>query len=146
MGAAMRVHYRRPRRAKESDVTVYDVKDADGRVFAFEIENSSLGRRGVCKVLARIPGCRLARRPRFLSWLREAEFCQFEMDGIPFVVDEPFGDNSRYWIGPRPPRCVPQIVAVRQAFVEKSVPSPWVRGTIVVLFLALLSAIVWELR
>ena len=105
--------------SKESQVTVYEIKDPDGRVFAFEVENSRLGRRAVCKVLARIPGCRIVRRPKFLSWLRESEFCQFEVEGITFVVEEPFGDNSRYWIGPRPPRWVSQIAAVRQAFVDE---------------------------
>jgi hypothetical protein len=124
-------------------VIVYDIKDADGRVFAFEVENLALGRRGVCKVLTRIPGCRLVRRPRFLSWLRESEFCQFEIENVTFVVDEFFGDNSRYWIGPEPPRWVPQIAAVRQAFVDKSGISPWVRAGIVALFVAILSALVW---
>ena len=124
-------------------MTVYDIKDAEGRVFAFEVENSALRRRGVCRVLARIPGCRLVRRPGFLSWLWEDEFCQFEIEGIAFVVEELFGDNSRYWIGPRSPRWIPQIAVVRQAFVDKPAISPWIRGGIVALFIAMLAAIAW---
>jgi hypothetical protein len=128
------------------NVIVYDIKDPQGRVFAFEVENSALGRRGVCKVVARLPGCRLVKRPRFLSWVRESEFCQFEIEDTTFVVEEPFGDNSRYWIGSKPPRWVPQIAAVRQAFIDKSTVSFWVRGGIVALLLAVLSAIFWGLK
>ena len=123
-------------------MTVYDIKDPDGRAFAFEVDNLLLGRRAVCKMLARIPGCRIVRPPKFFSWLRESEFCQFEIDNITFVVEEPFGDNSRYWIGPRPPRWVPQIAVLRQAFIDEAAPSPWVRGTMAALLIAMLSAIV----
>jgi hypothetical protein len=127
-------------------VTVYDINDADGRVLAFEVDNSTLGRRGVCKVLARIPGCRLVSGPRFLSWLRESEFCQFEIEGVTFVVEEPFGDNSRYCIGPQPPRWVSQIAIVRQAFIDKADTWPLVRGALVALLMAMLFAIVRTLK
>jgi hypothetical protein len=127
-------------------VTVYDIKDADGRVFAFEVDNLTLGRRGACRVLARIPGCRLVRGPKFLSWFRESEFCQYEIEGVTFVVEEPFGDNSRYWIGPSPPRWVSQIAAVRQAFIDRRDISPLVRGAVVALLIAMLFAIVRGLK
>ena len=38
-----------------------------------------------------------------------------------FVVWEPFGDNDRYWIGPRPLRWVPEIEEVREAFARAPV-------------------------
>jgi hypothetical protein len=127
-------------------VTVNDIKDAGGRVLAFEVKNSTLGRRGVCKVLARIPGCRLVRTPKFLSWLRETEFGQCEIEGVTFVVEEPFGDNSRYCIGPQPPRWVSQIATVRQAFIDKPDTSALVRGAVVALFIAMLFAILRVLK
>ena len=101
-------------------MTVYDLKDAEGRVIAFEVDNVVLGRRGLCRVVSGIPGATLLRRPvRFLSWFRESEFCEFEMDGVRFSADEgPWGDDSRYWVGSKPPRWVPQLEAVRQAFVD----------------------------
>jgi hypothetical protein len=84
---------------------VYDLKDAEGRVFAFEVDNIVLGRRGLCRVIRKIPGATLLRQPvRFLSWFRESEFCEFEMNGVRFSADEgPWGDDSRYWVGPKPP-------------------------------------------
>ena len=127
-------------------MTVFDIKDAEGRVFAFEITNSFRRRRGLCNLVARIPGCRLVKRPCLLSWFREAEFCEFDIDGIRFVVEEPFGDNSRWWIGPRPPRWVPQIATVRQAFIDDRDTPFWVRGAIVAAFVAGVSAILWALK
>jgi hypothetical protein len=101
-------------------MNVYDLHDDEGRDFAFEIANSIIGRRGVCRVVSRIPGVTLLRRPlTFLSWFRESTFCEFELEGVRFSADEgPWGDSSRYWIGPEPPRSVPQLQLVRRAFVD----------------------------
>ena len=94
----------------------YEILDEDGRIFAFEVNNAGLGRKGVCRVVETIPGARITRRPRPLSWLREEVFCEFEVGGKTFVAWEPFGDNSRYWIGPEPTRWLPQTTSVREAF------------------------------
>lgn len=100
---------------------VYDLKDDQGRVFAFEVPNLLLGRRGLARVVKSIPGARLIRAPVLLSWFREEEFCEWELDGVRFVAWEPFGDNNRYWVGPTdPPAWHPQIETVRRAFVETS--------------------------
>lgn len=90
--------------------------DKNGRLFAFEIGNLLIGRRGVCKVVERIKGPTLTRRPKLFSWPREDVFCEFAVDGESFVAVEPFGDNSRYWIGPNPARWVPQTEKVHEAF------------------------------
>jgi hypothetical protein len=97
---------------------VFDIRDPQNRIFAFEIDNLGVGRHGVCKVVETIPGATLVRRPKFLSWFREATFCEFVVDGESFVAEEPWGDNSRYWIGPNPPRWVPQAEKVRDAFAN----------------------------
>ena len=95
---------------------VYDLKDVEGKVFAFEVD--CVGRRAVCRIAQRIPGARILKRPRWLSWFREQEFCEFELDGVNFLIAEPFGDNSRYWVGPRPRSWHPQIETVREAFLS----------------------------
>ncbi len=95
---------------------VYDLHESEGRVYAFEADNLLLGRRGAVRVVRSIPGVRVVRRPRALSWLREETFCEFELDGVRFVVWEPFGDTSRYWIGPEPVSLTPQLDRVRLAF------------------------------
>lgn len=97
---------------------VYDIRDPQDRIFAFEIANFGVGRHGVCRIVERIPGAKVTRRPKFLSWFREAEFCEFTVDGETFVAEEPWGDNSRYWIGPKPPPWIPQSQKVRDTFAS----------------------------
>jgi hypothetical protein len=75
---------------------VYDLHDEMNRVFAFEIENLGIGRRGVCHAVGAIPGATFKRKPKFLSWFREDAFCEFLVDGEIYIVEEPYGDNSRY--------------------------------------------------
>jgi hypothetical protein len=97
---------------------IYDLRDAEGRAFAFEVENANLGRHGACRVADKIPGARVVRRQRRFAWSNRDDFCEFELDGITFVIEEPFGDNSRYWVGPKPPHYVPQIAVVRDVFAR----------------------------
>ena len=94
----------------------FPLTKSNGDVFAFEVENVGIGRREVCSVVARIPGAQISRRPKLLSWFRDDCFCEFNLDGISFQAAEPFGDNSRYWIGPTD--CEPHITThkVLEAF------------------------------
>jgi hypothetical protein len=98
-------------------VKLHELKDESGRVFAFEVDVTLRGRRGVCSVVRRIPGVVVTKAPRFVSWFREETFCEFEFGGVAFQAVEPFGDNSRYWIGPKDaPAWHPEIEVVLQAF------------------------------
>jgi hypothetical protein len=103
-------------RGGEAGVVIHDLRDKDGRVFAFEIDNLLIGRLGVCKVVESIPEARVVERPRLFARSQVCAFCVFEVSGIAFVAEEPFGDDSRYWIGPEPPRWVAEIEVVRAAF------------------------------
>ena len=96
----------------------YDIKDRQGRILAFEIDNLLVSRRCVCRILRTIPSLRILRTPRFLSYFKEDEFCEFELNGRKFTAWEPFGDNSRYWIGPDPVIWNEQVTLVRDAFVQ----------------------------
>jgi hypothetical protein len=58
-----------------------------------------------------------------MRWSSEEneEFCEFEVDGVPFVAWEPWGDNSRFWVGPKAkegqtPQWSPTVDRVRAAF------------------------------
>ena len=104
---------------------VYDLRDSEGRTFAFEVPNVFLGRRGLCRVVKTIPGASFVRKPKLLSWFREDVFCEFTVDGEAFEAEEPYGDNSRYWVGPRPPRWLPQTERVRDAFARFKLPLSW---------------------
>jgi hypothetical protein len=100
-------------------VKIYDIgATADGQLLAFEVSNLRIGRRGVCRVVRSIEGAKLLRKPKFLPWFRESVFCEFVFDGELFEAEEPYGDSSRYWIGPRPPRMLSQTKKVRDAFAR----------------------------
>ena len=78
----------------------FEERNHIGQLKNFEIENFRIGRRGVVRVLKRIPEVIILREPkRFFSWFREDSFCEFEIGGKKFEVEEPYGDNSRYWFG-----------------------------------------------
>ena len=94
---------------------VHDLKDKQGRVFAFEVPNTLLTRRGVCRLIRAIPGAHLLSGR---AELRQEEFCTFEVQGQKFKAWEPWGDSSRYWIGPEPPGWCEQISVVRDAFIR----------------------------
>jgi hypothetical protein len=92
---------------------IFPIQADQGRVFVFEVENIMLGRRGLRRLVRRIPGSEI----KAFHGFRE-EFCEFDLDGIRFVALEPFNDNSRYLIAPKEPRWVPQVEVVRRAFEE----------------------------
>ena len=97
---------------------IYELKDDAGRVFAFEVNN--IARIGVLRIVRTIPGVRINRSPRnrFLSWGEPDDFCEFELEGQKFIITEPFGDNSRYWIGPKSESNTNHIEAVRKVFED----------------------------
>ena len=95
---------------------IYDLHDKEGKAYAFEIDNVLLGRRGACRVVRSIPNANILKEPKLLSWHREEIFCEFELDGLRFQVWEPFGDNSRYWVGPESATETRQINVIRAAF------------------------------
>ncbi len=103
----------------------YGIKGHDGKEFAFEVDNFHLGRPGLCRLVSRIPGCIVVRKPSRFRWSfeDEEEFCEFELEGVRFVAWEPYGDNGRYWVGPKSPdgtspKWSPQVDRVREAFVR----------------------------
>lgn len=99
-----------------SDMKIFDIRDDAGRIFAFEVENVALGRRGLCRLLRRIPGVRLLQAPKLFSLFKQETFCVFSLEGATFAALEPFGGHSRYWVGPQPIGYSPQIDTIRAAF------------------------------
>jgi len=73
----------------------YPLKREDGQIFAFEIRGAGLWTGSLARLLERVPGVANVRRVR-----SEDNRLAFEVNGEPFVVWEPWGDNSRYWVGP----------------------------------------------
>jgi hypothetical protein len=98
---------------------VHDLVDGEGRGYAFEVDNGLLTRNKALKVVSAIPGVKVLRTPKIFD--SNEEFAEFELDGVLFKIWEPFGDNSRYWVGPDPPKWCEQIAVVREAFVQHKV-------------------------
>jgi hypothetical protein len=91
---------------------VHDLLDDEGRIFAIEVENFGLGRKGAVRIVRGIPGVTAIREQR------ADDFCEFEVGGVPFVIEEPDGNSSRYWVGPKSMAWVAQLAIVRAAFVH----------------------------
>ena len=104
---------------------LYGIPANTERFAAFEVANWRIGRRGACKIVRRIPAVKVLKEPVFLSWLREDIFCKFQVGDEIFEIEEPFGDNSRYWVGPASVgnngkilKWVPEIELVRTVFEQ----------------------------
>src|SRR5215467_12373402 len=76
----------------------FPIKDDAGHVFAFEIRAQLFGWR-LAHRLRDIPGVSDVRPRR--SWVGSPEVrIRFQYQGHECVVWEPYGDSSRWWIGP----------------------------------------------
>lgn len=101
---------------------VFDLLDDQGRVFAFEVPNSLLTRGLAARIAQRVPGVtvvRPVRRP-FSAGEDPDEFFEFQINLTTFVIWEPWGDSSRFWIGSQPPGPSHELDQLRSAFVNFS--------------------------
>ena len=96
-----------------------DSFDENYRVRSFEISNVFFHRRDVCRVFESITGVKRIRKQ-----LRQDTFCEYELNGVRFIAEEPFGDNSVYWVGPLAPGWSPELEAIRNAFLDAK-PTVW---------------------
>jgi hypothetical protein len=78
----------------------YPISDKEGvRSPIFQIENAYIGPATVAKLLAQVNGVSDVRRRKMFAKSSDVHI-EFQYLGRPYIVWEPFGDNSRYWIGP----------------------------------------------
>lgn len=78
---------------------VYELGSPGDRPYAFEVNTWSLSGRALRRILESVAGVTDVRLTASLL-SRDENRAYFRFHGVPFVVWEPFGDNSRYWIGP----------------------------------------------
>ena len=92
----------------------------EGQLVGFEISNSFLSSGGIAKYVRRIKGCDVIGTRRLLS--ADEVHVRFSFSGNRFIVWEPFGDNSRLWVGPEDGEVVPPdtIEALREKFEDTS--------------------------
>ncbi len=75
------------------------VSEPDGRLRAFEVENAYIGPSTVAQILRLTEGVTDVEQRRLFS--RDSEVhVKFKYQGHPCIVWEPYGDSSRFWIGP----------------------------------------------
>jgi len=103
----------------------YPLRNENGDFAAFEISNACFISSGaVARYLDRCPGVSVTKVRRRFDSGNEIHV-QFSFKGETFEVWEPFGDNSRYWIGPssepqRRRECIDEL----EAYVRNSWPGP----------------------
>jgi hypothetical protein len=107
---------------------VFEIRSEDDRLRGFEVENLWLSRRSVARIVQSIPGVRLIRANS--SWFGRDDFCEFELNDVRFVAEEPFGDNSRYWIGSIEPNHDAEVRVVRDRFLTVVRPE-WISARLV---------------
>lgn len=78
----------------------YPITDKTGLMFALEIENAYASPGAVARIIERVEGVSSVSKRRPFSSSAEIHV-SFLYHGRPFAVVEPYGDNSRYWIGPK---------------------------------------------
>jgi hypothetical protein len=101
----------------------YPIMRADGSLHGFEIRNTFVSMAAIRRILDSVDGVSNLKR----QW-RSDDRLTFVFRGAPWVVHEPFGDNSRYWIGPREAKNhVLDIGPIHDAFVnyESSLVRAW---------------------
>ncbi len=74
----------------------------DGRLVAFEVENAYIGPSAVAGLLQQVADISEVKRRRLFSGDGDVHV-RFKHRGHPCIVWEPYGDNSRYWVGPENP-------------------------------------------
>lgn len=103
---------------------IHPVVERNGEIVAFEIENLLIGQRQLARILGAEKNVAevKARRP----FAREAApLMRFTFSGESFIVDEPYGDSSRYWVGPeKPATFAGSATALAHAF-EAYEPPAW---------------------
>ena len=93
----------------------YPLKRNDGQIFAFEIPASGLWTGSLARLLRRAPGVTNVRR----VW-GDMDRLSLEVNGELFLVWEPWGDNSRYWVGPADTSLVLGNAAALEIYVRQA--------------------------
>jgi hypothetical protein len=96
------------------DVTMktYPIVNDDGSLRGFQIDHP-FTRGPICRVLRSVEGVSDVTK----TWFNDDRI-KFRLHGEPFVVNEPWGDNSRYWIGPAEISCAQDLSPIHEAFQQ----------------------------
>ena len=106
----------------------HPLRNEGGELIGFEVPNwPFLSSRGVAKFLSQLPGITVTRVRRLFE--RSEIHAEFAYQGDAFSVWEPYGDNSRYWVGPSEEAQISQQhLAEVEALFKGSWPGPISHG------------------
>lgn len=117
----------------------HPVSTSDGNRFvAFEVENAYINPATIARLLADLDGVTEVTPRRMFSMSSDVHV-EFKYQGKHYIVWEAFGDNSRYWIGPKEERNDIGEITLLEAAFKRYIP-PFCRtlfGDIVTLNLLL---------
>lgn len=101
---------------------IFPLAKENERAAAFEVENVYVSRKSLVEILRQAKGVtNIELRGRFSS--SDDIRVEFKYHDRNYIVMEPFGDNSRYWIGPKNPReSVPDITDLENSFKRYEPP------------------------
>ena len=90
-----------------------------GQLTSFEVSNTFLFRYPAYLLVKKIPGVVVKQKPNlFLSIFGPDVFCIFSIGDKSFELEEPFGDNSVYWVSESPARPSPELDLIRSHFAS----------------------------
>ena len=81
---------------------IFPANGKDGRAIGFEIENVYVSRKAISQLLKQVDGVSDVKLGGHFGSSNDIRI-EFQYLGCNYMVWEPFGDNSRYWIGPKNP-------------------------------------------
>jgi hypothetical protein len=76
------------------------IKNDNGSLYAFEIDRVYIGKGKVSELLSRVENVSDIRNRKMFSGEPSDVHIKFKYQGKVFIVMEPYGDSSEYWIGP----------------------------------------------
>lgn len=103
----------------------YPLRDQEGQVYAFEIPISYFPTAGsIGRFLSKCPGVQVTKQRKLFEFGNEVHV-EFLFDETPFHAWEPYGDNSRLWIGPSIDHPI-RVAAIDKliGFVSNNWPGP----------------------
>lgn len=80
-------------------MNVHPILDQDGVLWALEVDNAYVSPRTIAKELSAVDGVQELRLRALFGESPDVHL-RFSFHGKEFIVWEPYGDSSRYWIGP----------------------------------------------
>ena len=103
------------------EMIIHLINQKDGRLLAFEIENTYVRPKKIAALLRSVDEASdITLRKPFSS--SNDIHLKFKYLGEDFIVWEPYGDSSRYWIGPKDKCKSVDISDLAKAFEDYKLP------------------------